>query len=547
MPIATNEQGQALRLDGDKWVPTQLATNPKTGERMALDGDKWTPLPPAAPKSSGLGDILKSGFQGLKEGTEPGGAMAGGVGDLIGMGMRAVGIPTRDTSKPLPSTVTVPGQYLTPGTVKEDNYQPQTTAGKYARTLGQFAPGLAAGPEGIIPRVASVVAPAVGSEALGQATSGTGAELPARLAGSFIGSGLAGSLQRGTASLANALRGAKPQDAVDAVAPTISDIKSVATSNFDVLKNPETNPIVHKDALARLRDNVKQVLTDEAFHPADEPKTARLFDRIDELHNDHSTLAGLERVRQQATKIGGDFATSDGRMANKVKAEISKFIADLDPEKDIIGTEATGPVKLAGPEAAAQAGPVPGVEELTKARKAWQTMKKASMIEAIVDTADIRGDANYTQAGKDGALRRGFANLAVNQKKMGQFTPQEQDAIKYVAQGGPVQNAARRLGSLAIRGPVSGAATSVLGHMLGPAGPYMLAGAAEAAKAGSAGMTEANVQALQALVRGGPEAQQALSMNNRRALAKALAKYGPAAIGSGAMLTNAGATALANE
>lgn len=514
---------------------------------MALDGDKWTSLPPSAPKNSTFGDVISSGLQGLKEGVEPGGQMAGGIGDIIGAGMRAVGIPTRDTSKPLPSTVTVPGEYLTPGTVKEDNYQPQTTAGKYARTLGQFAPGLAAGPEGLIPRISSVVAPAVGSEALGQAASGTRAELPARLAGSFIGSGLAGSLQRGTASLANALRGTPPTDAVDAVAPTVADLKSTATRNFDVLKNPETNPIVSKDALAGLRNRVKQTLTDEAFHPDDEPKTARLWNRIDTLANDHSTLKGLEDVRQNATKIGGDFATSDGRMANKIKGVISQFMADLDPQKDIIGTEATGPLQMGGADAAQAAGPVPGVQELTTARKAWQTMKKASMIEAIIDTADIRGDANYTQAGKDGALRRGFANLAVNPKKMAQFTPPEQDAIKYVAQGGPVQNAARRLGSLAVRGPVSGAATSVLGHMLGPAGPYMLAGAAEAAKAGSAGMTEANVQALQALVRGGPEAQEALAMNNRKALAKALTKYSPAAIGSGAMLTNAGATSLADQ
>jgi hypothetical protein len=46
MPIATNAQGQALRLDpaSGQWVPTQLATNPQTKETVALDGDKWVPL-----------------------------------------------------------------------------------------------------------------------------------------------------------------------------------------------------------------------------------------------------------------------------------------------------------------------------------------------------------------------------------------------------------------------------------------------------------------------------------------------------------------------
>ncbi len=58
----------------------------------------------------------------------------------------------------------------------------------------------------------------------------------------------------------------------------------------------------------------------------------------------------------------------------------------------------------------------------------------------------------------------------------------------------------------------------------------MLAGAAEAAKAGSASATESNISALAALVRGGPEAAAKLSTAKRKALINSLQNFAPAAL-----------------
>lgn len=67
-------------------------------------------------------------------------------------------------------------------------YQPQTTAGKYAETVGEFAPGLIGGPAGLARRaITNVVLPGVSSEAAGQATQGTAAEPYARVAGAILG------------------------------------------------------------------------------------------------------------------------------------------------------------------------------------------------------------------------------------------------------------------------------------------------------------------------------------------------------------------------
>lgn len=81
-------------------------------------------------------------------------------------------------------------------------YKPQTTAGEYARTTGQFAGG-AVMPGGPVQRTFNVLAPAVASETAGQLTKGTAYEAPARFAGA-LGGGVGASLltRPGTASQA---------------------------------------------------------------------------------------------------------------------------------------------------------------------------------------------------------------------------------------------------------------------------------------------------------------------------------------------------------
>ena len=67
-------------------------------------------------------------------------------------------------------------------------YQPQSAPGRYAHEIGAFAPAaLIGGVSGIPARLASTVAPAIGSETLGHAVEGTWAEPWARLFGAGLG------------------------------------------------------------------------------------------------------------------------------------------------------------------------------------------------------------------------------------------------------------------------------------------------------------------------------------------------------------------------
>lgn len=68
-----------------------------------------------------------------------------------------------------------------------DFYEPQTTAGKYARSIGEALPGSVLAPGSAAARLSSGVGAGAGSEALGQLTAGTAYEPYARIGGALLG------------------------------------------------------------------------------------------------------------------------------------------------------------------------------------------------------------------------------------------------------------------------------------------------------------------------------------------------------------------------
>jgi hypothetical protein len=94
-------------------------------------------------------------------------------------------------------------------------YEPQTTPGKYAQTVGEFVPGAAAmGAGGIASRLATqAVVPGLAAEAAGQVTQGTSIEPFAR-AGAALGAGALGAVasapRTAESALGKSLRGVDP-------------------------------------------------------------------------------------------------------------------------------------------------------------------------------------------------------------------------------------------------------------------------------------------------------------------------------------------------
>jgi len=79
---------------------------------------------------------------------------------------------------------TATGRVLREATTLEE-YQPRTTAGEYAGTVGEFLPAAIGGPAGLARRAGVATAAGLGSEAAGQATEGTVLEPYARISGAL--------------------------------------------------------------------------------------------------------------------------------------------------------------------------------------------------------------------------------------------------------------------------------------------------------------------------------------------------------------------------
>lgn len=465
-----------------------------------------------------LADVAKSGVSGFGQGVAGLVGLPGTISDALSGGLTAGMnyLTGADVQIPgSPGSGDALSQRL--GNAVGGYHKPETVAGEYARTVGEFAPGMVMGPSGAVRRIASAVIPALTSEAAGQATKGTSLEPAARIATALLTPTAMNAVEGGAKSLARALSGTKAPSMIDAVAPTTAQHKQAGGALFDeVFKNPEKNVIISKTALSRLSDEVRSIAAEHGYDPALNKQAKVVISNIQKLPNQNSTLMGLENARRLANGVAMNRATSDGALSGKITKAITNFMDDLD-DADIIGQ--AGSADLSGPST------------LKNARAEWRTMKKSALIDNIINNAEITAGVNYTQAGGEQALQRGFANLAKNQKRMVQFSPDEQAAIKLAATGSAVQGALKFLGKAAIRGPVSASATTFLGSFLGPYGPMLLAGAGEAAKRGAASGVEANVDNLAALVRGGPSSVQKLAELRRLKMIEGLKRYGPAASG----------------
>ena len=135
----------------------------------------------------------------------PGRAWAGG-GNLVQSGVQALAgdNPPQWTGEIANAFSFSPFSPNGPGTVEEGvrvipggdaamDYEPQTTAGEYGQTVGEFAPGALAGPGGVVGNLLRFgVVPGLASEGAGQLTEGTRYEQPARAISAVAAALLAG-------------------------------------------------------------------------------------------------------------------------------------------------------------------------------------------------------------------------------------------------------------------------------------------------------------------------------------------------------------------
>jgi len=179
-------------------------------------------------------DVVKSGGAGLARGAGYVAGTLGDAGDLMRSGGEWAGsklgleplTPEQRASLEPPINLTPTSDDVIGGIEKIVGplHEPQTTAGEYAHTVGEFAPAAAGGVAGLGRRfIGRAAIPAVGSETAGQLTEGTPYEAPSRLVGALIGAGaghkVASSMRPPVENMSRRASGLMRQ-AVDPAAPS---------------------------------------------------------------------------------------------------------------------------------------------------------------------------------------------------------------------------------------------------------------------------------------------------------------------------------------
>ncbi len=262
-------------------APLQITVRPQGQQSAQPSGDgPWSRYARHPPPEIGVAeDVAKSAGSGLVKGAI---GLAGMPGDVAEYGARGINAATQFVGGKLGLDV-APRESREPSYGQADIrtavegvigklYEPQTTAGKYAQTIGEFAPGALIGPGGVAARAASVVVPAVASEAAGQLTEGTAWEGPARLGTALVG-GVGVGLASRPSTASRAIREAMPEGVTPQMVDDAARLMDDAAQQGITLAWPEalsqvagrpvlTNAMRHLEAAPQTEGRMAQFFGD---------------------------------------------------------------------------------------------------------------------------------------------------------------------------------------------------------------------------------------------------------------------------------------------
>lgn len=417
---------------------------------------------------------------------------ARGVDDLARAAASGMSFGLADELAAAASTATGVGGQEGGGPTYSDNLTAERTrdasASPYVRIPGEIAgaltTGVGAGRAGATllnaakPTVASMALRGAGEgaaygglHAFGSGEGGARSRLEDALYGSLIGAG--------TGGLTGAIAGrmARPK------APPVGDLRQQADAAYKAAER--AGAVVtgssFDDAVSRIAGKAVSKGIDKTIHP----KATAALNRLIEAKGGDKSIQELELLRRVLKSAAASNEADERRIARIMIDKLDDYVENLKPA-DVV------------------AGDVPGaVDALTTARGLWSRVRKGETIEGLIDRAKTRA-SQFSGSGYENALRTEFRSLAMNPKRLRGFTAEEQEAIRKVAEGGPVENILRFVGKFAPRGVVSTTLSGGAGFAAGgPLGSALLMGAGEAGRRGATAMTAGNARLASELARSG--------------------------------------------
>jgi hypothetical protein len=362
------------------------------------------------------------------------------------------------------------------------DYQPQTRAGRYAKTIGEFAPNALMSPGGavkgvarnVLARGAQVIVPAVASEGAGQAVEAMGgnetAQTVARVGGAVAGGAATGVRIRP--------RGAKVKPITPDQVRQNRDAAYRAVDDAGVRYKP--GPF--NGLVKTMRQEMDAAEMDPDLHK----RVASTLRAIEKRAGQSPSLGELDKMRRLVRQRVMDVGDADEQRLGKI------LLRTID---DFIDTAKPKHVQAGDPQAAA------GM--IRNARNLHQRASKIEAVEEGVEKAMNRTGPSGSGGNINNNLRSQMRQVLESETNL---TPAERAALERIVRGTRTQNALRQVGKLS----PSGNGLNLALHMgaLVPSGGLsaVAGGVGLAAKAAADRSTQRQVQqVIQLIARGGQE------------------------------------------
>lgn len=368
---------------------------------------------------STMEDVAASGGIGVVKGTI---GLAGLPGDMssllnkgIDYGLNKFGIDTPSSyPNPTGSASIRRGVESQTGPL----YEPKTTPGNYAQTVGEFAPAVLTGPGGVARKlVTQALIPGIASEAAGQATEGTAAEPYARFGAAILG-GVGGN------AAANSLLREAP---IAAPAPTLEQIQAHGKSE---LNHPDVTSLqIHPTAFSDIKNLVTQDLNSgdmaNGIRPTAPTVAPLVYKTLDDLNTPSAmgrpaTFNDLQRTQALLGPIGNEVdatgrATPQAWAAQRARHLIDQHFEGL-PQSAVL----SGDINSAIPH-------------IKTGNKDYVQFYKANQLENILENSDIKANTANSGMNVGNTIMQNLKPLLLNNgAKANNYTPEEFAALEKV-------------------------------------------------------------------------------------------------------------------
>lgn len=311
------------------------------------------------------------------------------------------------------------------------NYQPQTTGGKYAKTVGEFAPSAVAGPGKFVPKLISATTAGLNSEWAGQLAQEhwPAAEPYARLIGAVVGGAIPTS------------SGENPNRMMRQAAPSSDDVRAMKNAKYTALENAgvKYDANAYAQWVADLERKLKGL--DPTLHP-DSTAVLKMLKKQVGNSPDFTTMENLRKIAGEATVGSASSRAADLNRAGVILKEIDNFY--------------NGAPLISN-------GSIPAGQVASTAKEARELARR-NIIGRDIEEMSRKANQGYVSGSESGNRNQFSSYMRSPKGKL--LTPAEQAAFNKVIRRegleGVLHNQGSRLAQIAGTGGgiVTGAATS---------------------------------------------------------------------------------------